>query len=439
VSSYLWCHGCGRRFDSASTPAFGCPAGVEGDDVDHLLEPVIEGRRWPSSSEANPLLRYRGLTLAATLIDDARLVGIIDELDAAVARVDGHGFRITPWRMADRVGEPGGAAEPGGGFWFKDETDNVGGSHKGRHLAGVMVYLRVLEALGRLERRPLAIASCGNAALAAAVVARAADWPVQVFVPTDAEAAVLDKLAKLGADVHACPRDPAVPGDPAVHAFRRALAAGALPFSVQGDVCGISVEGGRTIGWELADQGPLPDVLYVQVGGGALLSAVWQGLRDARDLGRIDRLPRICSVQTEGAWPLRRAWRRLQGDGGAGGAGGAGGTAGAAGAAARLAEAARHRSHYMWPWEEPPHSIAHGILDDETYDWWACCQAMAETGGDAIVVDEDTLRRANALARGATGLSVSFTGSAGLAGMLAAPPVAGETAGVLLTGVDRGG
>ncbi|RME21258.1 MAG: pyridoxal-phosphate dependent enzyme, partial [Deltaproteobacteria bacterium] len=163
------------------------------------------------------------------------------------------------------------------------------------------------------------------------------------------------------------------------------------------------------------------DVLYVQVGGGALLSAVWQGLRDARALGRISRLPRLVSVQTEGAWPLRRAWLRLGLHG-----------------SIDLADAARHRSRYMWPWEEPPHSIAHGILDDETYDWWACCQAMAETGGDALVVDEDTLRRAHTVARDATGLAVSHTGSAGLAGWLAAPPSEGETAGVLLTGVDRG-
>jgi hypothetical protein len=33
----------------------------------------------------------------------------------------------------------------------------------------------------------LAIASCGNAALAAAVVARAGGWPLTVFVPPDAD------------------------------------------------------------------------------------------------------------------------------------------------------------------------------------------------------------------------------------------------------------
>ncbi len=35
----------------------------------------------------------------------------------------------------------------------------------------------------RRDRPRLAIASCGNAALAAATLARAAAWPIEVFVP----------------------------------------------------------------------------------------------------------------------------------------------------------------------------------------------------------------------------------------------------------------
>ena len=80
--------------------------------------------------------------------------------------------------------------------------------------------------------------------------------------------------------------------------------------------------------------------------------------------------------------------------------------------------AAQHRSEFMWPWENEPHSIAHGILDDETYDWLAVVEAMLATGGQPIVVDEDTLAHANALARRATGSDVDYTGSAGLAGLL---------------------
>ena len=85
---------------------------------------------------------------------------------------------------------------------MKDETGNVSGSHKARHLMGIMSTSRSLERAGlvtREHRRALAIASCGNAALAAAVVARAAGRPLDVFVPPDAHPGVLDRLVALGA------------------------------------------------------------------------------------------------------------------------------------------------------------------------------------------------------------------------------------------------
>ena len=100
-------------------------------------------------------------------------------------------------------------------------------------------------------------------------------------------------------------------------------------------------------------------------------------------------------MQTEGAWPLRRAYEavldalraRLRGRH----------------PRRAVAYAARHRSAFMRPWEHEPHSIAHGILDDETYDWLAVVEEMLATGGDALVVDEATLAEANALALATTG------------------------------------
>jgi len=95
----------------------------------------------------------------------------------------------------------------------------------------------------------------------------------------------------------------------------------------------------------------------------------------------------------------------------------------------------------MWPWETEPRSVAGGIIDDETYDWLAVVTAMLETGGEPIVVDEETLVAANALGVDATGIDVDATGSAGLAGLVA---LAGqgaigprETVAVLFTGIRR--
>jgi threonine synthase len=95
----------------------------------------------------------------------------------------------------------------------------------------------------------------------------------------------------------------------------------------------------------------------------------------------------------------------------------------------------------MWPWETEPHSVAHGILDDETYDWLAVVRAMLATGGRAVVVDEERLLAANATAREVTGIDADETGTAGLAGLIelardgAIGP--GEHVAVVFSGVRR--
>ncbi|MBK9517349.1 MAG: pyridoxal-phosphate dependent enzyme [Anaeromyxobacter sp.] len=422
------CHGCGARVDAAAALPFRCPAaGAPGDEVDHLLVPEDAPAPFGVGDEADPYLRFRALLspyrlLRAAGLPDQAWLDLAGQLDGALQEVDGRGFRATPLALQPALARAAGHA---GALWVKDETGNVAGSHKARHLMLVMLYLRVLEAArlpagAGLRSRRLAIASCGNAALAAAVVARAAGWPLDVFVPPDAEAAVVERLAALGATRTVCQRRPGEPGDPCYLRFREAVAAGAIPFGVQGPDNGLAIEGGRTLAFELAEglraAGAAPEALYVQVGGGALASALAQGLALAVAGGVLARAPRLVAVQTAGCAPLERAWRRL--------------------GATPLDEAARHRGRYMWPWEEPPHSLAHGILDDETYDWWAIAAGMRATGGGPVVVDEVAVARAHALARPHAGIAASATGTAGLAGLLS-QPAPGRSVAVLLTGVAR--
>ena len=91
----------------------------------------------------------------------------------------------------------------------------------------------------------------------------------------------------------------------------------------------------------------------------------------------------------------------------------------------------------MQPWTDP-HSAADGILDDETYDWIADVRVMVESGGSPIVAGEADILRANEVAT-AAGYPVSHTGSAGLAGALAAPSDIpdGDRIAVVMSGVAR--
>ncbi len=482
----LRCHGCGWTAPPERPLTFRCANAERADDTDHVLTIVDTeaNDRRPGAAHAastppdaavdaapggpaegaadadgNPFVRYRyrlyshDVALRHGLSDD-RYVELVTALDEAVAAVDGRGFRITPFgpepALSEHLGVP---------VLVKDETGGVSGSHKARHLMGIMIHLLVdeaiadnglelgLDAVGRgsgRQRDRLAIASCGNAALGAAVVARAADWPIEVFVPPWAPPTVVERLRELGAGITRCPRrDGDPPGDPCVHRFREAVAAGSVPFSCQGPDNGLTIDGGRTLGWELAEQRlhqPFGRVI-IQVGGGALASSLAQGLR-------VDGpLPVLYPVQTEGCAPLARAWHRavpmLELVAGASRAGGPGIAGTAEVERAAVIALAHRRSELMWPWETEPHSAANGILDDETYDWWEIIAATHESGGRPVVAHEADVEEALRLARSLTAVPVDATGSAGLAGLLRllaedsdiGPD--GRPVAVVFTGIDR--
>ena len=469
LASRMVCAGCGA--EAADPYPFRCPRADAGDDIDHVLTRALVGtsaadpvappftaaisalaqplgttgaapvappftaaisttgaapvappfRAAPPESlhfltpvtGPNPFLEFRTLfhsyhLASAHGMSDADYVRIVEDLNEAVALVDGHGFVITPFArhsgLSARIG-----STAAGGVWIKNETGNVSGSHKGRHLMGLMIYLQVIERLGIVEPPlpPLAIASCGNAALAAAIIARAARRHLRVFIPTNAPARVVDRLVQLHAEQTICPRDPDVAGDPCYLSFRETIGSGALPFCCQGNENGLTIEGGETLAYEIIAKATPLDRVFIQVGGGALASSVIQAFGDALAAGVLERLPRFHAVQTRGAYPLARAYDLV-----------ADRVARSGDAGRELRYAAAHRSEFMWPWEEEPHSIAHGILDDETYDWLAVVKGMLESGGHPIVVDEAGLAEAHALAQAATGINVDPTGAAGLAGLL---------------------
>ena len=457
------CAGCGWRLRDGDPVLLRCPAAVAGDDIDHVVTRVLEPSRlaFPVGTEPEPFVRYRTLFHGYHAgrevgLSDADLVALVERLDSAVAEVDGRGFRETPFarsaELSDRLG-----FSAAGGVWVKDETRNVSGSHKARHLMGALVELEVAAIVagarygGEAAGDPphFAIASCGNAALAAAVVARAAGRRLDVFIPDHADPAVVARLRELGARIEVCDREPSVPGDPTYLQLLEVVDAGAVPFTCQGNLDGLAIEGGETLGWEivssLVGSGRSLDRLFVQVGGGALAASAIGGFLDARRLGAAVDLPRLHAVQAAGVAPLRRAYDRvlvrLRED--------LGPEAGSGPldlddprTAAILADVARHRSAYMWPWEAEPHSIAEGILDDETYDWLAVIRGILASGGSPVVVDEATLVAANDIARGSTGIDVDHTGSSGLAGLLdlvdrglVGPD---ESVAVLFTGARRG-
>jgi hypothetical protein len=168
--------------------------------------------------------------------------------------------------------------------------------------------------------------------------------------------------------------------------------------------------------------------LFIHVGGGALGSGMVAGLRRAvsgelsATVGRdetcaidLPRMPTIHTVQPVGNGPLGRAFNRIQAASGMVPA--AGSVSDPEARADMLTSAASAKADFMFPWADP-HSVASGILDDETYDWLALCDGLLETGGSAHHVEDPLICDAKAFALGTMGVNACHTGSAGFAGLL---------------------
>ena len=316
---------------------------------------------------------------------------------------------------------------------------------------GTLLYLEALRTHrpGCAAEARSAIYSCGNAALAAAAVARAGGYELHAFVPADVDPLVAGLLAARGAVVEKIPRGATGAGDPCYLAFQAAVAEkGWLPFACAGNDNWSNIEGGSTLGWEvvlqLAERSETLEHVVIQVGGGALARAVAQALRGGSSAGADCEAAAHPRLPARGRVPVRA---RL-----AAGAGrnrppqrailrselrprrrSSGAAAKSAGLRARpapirfrrlpilssaalirrwcspfLTDMAGNAGHFMWPWDGPaPHSLAHGILDDVTYDWYYLLRAVLRTGGRAEILGEDTIGRAlrpRAAAHGDPGL-----------------------------------
>ncbi len=375
-----------------------------------------------SQVDVSPFITYRThldgyhAALAAGLSDADYVALVTDADDRVSALTGGTGFRQTPVQWLETpLDRP---------VLAKIETANVGGSHKARHLFGLLIEMMVNESTGATDgpTGELAIASCGNAAVGAATVTAAVGRPLRVFVPADADVEVMNELSRLNANVEVCERQPGVDGDPCMHGLERALDQGAVAFTVQGPTCPGVIDGGRTLGLELGAQLAELDVqatdLYVQIGGGALATAAMDGLKRFGSA-----TPRFHPVQPEQAHPLIATWNliapRLE--------------------AGETLDKLLDEPGLMTPWPGIPTSIATGILDDITYDWQTVVEHVVTSRGWPVLVDEGTFASAVELASHQVVPPPDATGAASLAGLLADEGASDDdgVAVVLVTGVDR--
>jgi len=284
----------------------------------------------------------------------------------------------TPLVHARRLGEKLGMKN----LYLKDDTRNPTASFKDRAMA--VGSAKAIE----LKKRDVAIASSGNAAASLAAYSAGAGMVCHAFVPPDASAGKIAQLLLYGASITRCGQVKRGE-DATVQAMLDAVDRfGYYPCPSFGPFNPYQVEGPKTIVYELYEQRDWEglDAILVPTGSGCLLTGIWKGLRDLRELDLIKGYPRIVAVQPAGNQALVRAIRK--------------------------------GASFDRIIPEPyPESVAGGLLDPYPWDGDAAMTGVRETRGMGVSVsDRDILRSVRELAA-CEGIFAEPSGAAGLSGL----------------------
>ncbi len=125
------------------------------------------------------------------------------------------------------------------------------------------------------------------------------------------------------------------------------------------------IEGKKTMGLELAEQlgWDVPDVILYPTGGGTGLIGMWKAFNELEAIGWLTRKPRMIAVQATGCAPIVKAWQ----------------------------SGARHAELFA-----NAHTIAAGIRVPAAIGDFLILDAVRESGGFAIAVDDEAILAARA-------------------------------------------
>lgn len=185
--------------------------------------------------------------------------------------------------------------------YVKDEGRNPTASFKDRATA-----IGVAKAI-ELGKEVMCAASTGNAASSLSGFAACMGIKNYIFVPKNIPEAKLAQLLVFGSKVILVDGDYDTAFDFCLEAVEK--------FGWYNRSCAINpylCEGKKTAAFEICEQldFKVPDKVIMSVGDGCSISSVWKGFKEFYDLGLIDKLPVMVSVQAEGSNPVNRTYRR---------------------------------------------------------------------------------------------------------------------------------
>ena len=226
----------------------------------------------------------------------------------------------------------------------------------------------------------LAMSSNGNAASALAVYAARAGLESLVVMPRDVNTGNLFECWMSGAHVYLA--------DGLIDSCGKLIRAGHEAghwFDVSTLKEPYRLEGKKTMGLEIAEQlaWQLPDAILYSTGGGTALIGMWKAFCELRQMGllRSSVMPRMIAVQSTGCRPIVNAFEQ----------------------GARFAQ--RH---------ENAHTAAYGIRVPQAIGDFMILDAVRESGGCAVAVDENQIGPFQILGCRSEGLSFGLETSASL-------------------------
>jgi threonine synthase len=349
-ATHLECTRCGARY-AAEEP--------------HRLSPCCEKPLYPRYDLSAATARVSRDELACRSADLWRYHELLPVRDAANAVRLGEGW--TPLVDAPRLAERLGVAR----VWIKDEGQNPTASFKARGLC--MAVSRAKE-LGIGE---VALPSAGNAGSATAAYAAAAGMGAHVVIPRDTPQPIVEEMRALGADVRLI--------DGLITDCAAVVAEGAREhgwFDLSTLKEPYRVEGKKTMGYEVAEQlgWTLPDVIVYPTGGGTGLVGMWKAFDEMEAMGWIGSArPRMVSVQASGCAPVVRAWEQ--------------------------------GLDHAPAWEDA-HTYASGLRVPKAVGDFLMLRAIRDSGGAAVAVPDEEMRRWTPLVGADTGIFCAPEGAA---------------------------
>jgi threonine synthase len=243
------------------------------------LRSMLARRRADGSDGGSGVWRYRELVLP-------------NAGQYVVSHPEGNTPLLARERVVSWAGVPG--------LLLRHEGHNPTGSFKDRGMTVGVTQAR------RIGARAVACASTGNTSASLAAYAAHAGIPALVFVPAGQVA-----LGKLAQSLAYGAKTLLVRGDFDACLALVQAASERLGIYLLNSINPFRVEGQKTIALEILEQlgWDAPDWLVLPAGNLGNTAAFGKALREARDLGLIDRVPRIAAVQAEGASPFAQSFR----------------------------------------------------------------------------------------------------------------------------------